>query len=126
MKYILLQLIKSNTLDGDYSVPAGHIEKDESVIDASIREGLEELNIFIDSKDVEVCQVMHRKTNEVRVDFFVIIKKFSGTISNNEPEKCSELKWSDASHLPLNTIPYVKKAITNYLAEIKFDVYGWS
>jgi 8-oxo-dGTP diphosphatase len=123
----ILLLKRKNTgyHDGDYSVPAGHIEDGESVIDSTIREAKEEIGITLFPRDFEVCQVIHRRSEEVRVDFFVQINSYQGTINNCEPEKCSDLSWFKLDDLPINMIPYVEKAIVNFRNGNKFDVLGW-
>ena len=42
-----------------------------------------------------------------------------------EPQKCDDLSWFDINNLPSNTIPYIKRAIGNYISDVQFDVYGW-
>jgi 8-oxo-dGTP diphosphatase len=123
----ILLLKRKNTgyHDGDYSVPAGHIEDGESVIDSTIREAKEEIGITLFPRDFEVCQVIHRRSEEVRVDFFVQINSYQGIINNCEPEKCSDLSWFKLDDLPINMIPYVEKAIVNFRNGNKFDVLGW-
>ena len=44
---------------------------------------------------------------------------------NAEPHKCDDLSWFDIDNLPENTIPYIRRAIENYLAGVWFDSYGW-
>ncbi|MHB8648010.1 MAG: NUDIX domain-containing protein [Thermomicrobiales bacterium] len=57
--------------DGNYSVIAGHLDGDEEVIAATIREAREETGIVIAPEDVTVVGVMHRKASEKRLDFFL-------------------------------------------------------
>jgi 8-oxo-dGTP diphosphatase len=59
------------------------------------------------------------------VDFFLHIKNWEGEPFNAEPEKCDELRWCDLDAQPENTIPYVKRAIRNYLENIPFEEFGW-
>jgi 8-oxo-dGTP diphosphatase len=75
--------------------------------------------------------VIHRKSDDTlsgtgeRVDFFVRIKAWKGEPFNAEPEKCDELRWYDLDVLPENTIPYVRKAIQNFLDGHPYDEFGW-
>ena len=108
-----------------YSLPAGHIEKGENVFDAMIRETKEEINIDI-SKELEVVQVMNRKgTDQERIDYFFLAKKWNGIINNNEANKCSDINWFPINKLPNNTIPYVKYAIKMYCSDKKFTMFDW-
>lgn len=123
----ILLLKRSNTgyEDGKYSLVAGHIEGNETIKQAMIREAKEEAGILIDENDIEIVTFLHRKTTPERLDFFLKCKNWEGAIENKEPDKCSELKWYDINNLPPNIIPCVKKAIENYQNHIIFDNFGW-
>jgi len=122
---LLLKRLNTGYHDGDYSVPAGHIEPNESVITAAIREASEELGILVRPAELTIVQVMHRKSSWERVDFFLRVNHWQGNIQNNEPNKCETLQWFPFQELPENTIPYIRRAIQNYLHHIPFDVFGW-
>jgi len=59
------------------------------------------------------------------VDFFIQVHKWSGEIINAEPDKCDDLRWVGFNNLPVNTIPYVRKAIVNHLNGVTFEEFGW-
>lgn len=111
--------------DGEYSVPAGHLDGGETVITAGMREAKEEVGVTIEAGDMTFSSVMHRNEGEERVDFFVQVHKWQGEIVNAEPDKCDDLRWVDFNDLPETTIPYVRKAIENYRNGITFDEFGW-
>ena len=119
----ILLLKRKNTgfEDGNYSVVAGHMDGNESVKEAAIREAKEEAGITITETDLEVTGVMHRCFDEERIDFFLATKKWQGEIKNQEPKKCAELKWFNVNNLPTNFIPYVRKAWENYQQNIWFE-----
>ena len=119
--------LRCNTgyMDGFYSVVAGHLEPGETVVQAAIREAAEEIGVQIDPQDVEIVQVMHRKDGEERIDFFVHIHAWTGTIHNAEEEKCAGLAWFSPDALPENTVPYVRRALQNYEAKRWMDTFGW-
>jgi len=123
----ILLLLRKNTgyMDDNYHVPAGHLEEDERVIDALIRESKEEIGITIKPEDVKFSHIMHHKSNNERAAFFFEVKKWGGDIKNMEPHKCSELVWSPLNELPENIVPYAKKSIEYYLKGINFSHYGW-
>lgn len=124
-KILLIKRINTGYCDNMYSLPAGHIEKGENVFDAMIRETKEEINIDI-SKELEVVQVMNRKgTDQERIDYFFLAKKWNGIINNNEANKCSDINWFPINKLPNNTIPYVKYAIKMYCSDKKFTMFDW-
>jgi len=122
---LLLRRFNTGFEDGNYSVPAGHLDGNETVRMAAAREAFEETGVRIDARNITFATVMHRKSDDERVDFFVRIQAWEGEPFNVEPEKCDELRWCDMAALPENTIPYVRKAIGNYLEGILFDEFGW-
>jgi 8-oxo-dGTP diphosphatase len=123
---LLLRRFNTGYEDGKYSVIAGHLNGDEEVKEAMIREAQEEVGIEILPLDLQVVGVMHRKSNDERIDFFLAATSWSGEITNKEPGKCDQLTWFDIDELPENVIPYVRKALDNYRRGNWFDSFGWS
>ncbi len=124
-KILLMRRKNTGYMDGHYGLPAGHIEDGETLSGGTRREMLEEVNIELKEKDIELAHVMHRKSNDIRVDFFFVARKWQGIPKNNEPEKCDDLQWFDLDNLPSNTVAYIKTAIENYRSKIIFSEYGW-
>ncbi len=123
---LLLRRFNTGYEDGNYSVPAGHLDGGESVTHAAIREAEEECGIRIHSEDLDVVGVMHRRDYDERIDFFLTATRWDGVITNAEPHKCDDLSWHALDNLPNNTIPYVKHALKNYQQENWFMAYGWN
>lgn len=125
-KILLSRRYNTGYEDGNYSVVAGHIDGNESVIQAMKREALEEAGIVISEKDLEIVHVMHRKTpDRESIDYFLSCKNYVGEIQIMENDKCDELKFYDLDKLPDNVIPYVRKAIEYYQNGTSFSIYGW-
>ncbi len=122
---LLLRRFNTGYRDGEYSVPAGHLDGGETVRAAAAREALEEVGVRIEEGEVLFSSVMHRNEGDERVDFFVHVRTWQGEPLNNEPHKCDDLRWVDVKSLPENTIPYVRRAIQNHLEGIRFDEFGW-
>ena len=123
---LLLRRFNTGFEDGNYSVPAGHLDGDEPVRAAAQREALEEIGVHIKVENIIFANVMHRKSDDdERVDFFVRIKAWDGEPVNAEPDKCDELRWCDMDALPVNTIPYVRQAIQNFRDGVVFEEFGW-
>jgi len=128
---LLLRRFNTGYEDGNYSVPAGHLDGGETVCIAAQREALEEIGVHIEVEDIVFASVMHRKSDDIqpgtdeRVDFFVHVKKWQGKPFNAEPDKCDELRWCNMDDLPENTIPYVKQAIQNFRNGVTFEEFGW-
>ena len=122
---LLLRRHNTGYEDGNYSVIAGHLNGDEEVKSAAIREAREEAGIEIDPVGLRVVGVMHRRSDDERIDFFLAADRWSGQIVNREPHKCDRLAWFDLGALPDNVIPYVERALHNYRAGLWFDSFGW-
>lgn len=122
---LLLRRYNTGYEDGNYSVPAGHLDGNEEVLSAAIREAKEECGIDILPEDLHVAGIMHRRSADERIDFFVVTSRWSGEIVNAEPDKCDELVWMDMDHLPSNMIGYVRQAIANVRSGQWFDSFGW-
>ena len=134
--YVLLVLPKENKIllskrfqtgyqDGNYSLPAGHIEDNETLRQALVREAKEEIGIDVKIPDVNLVHVMHRKEKDIRVDFFFTVSSYQGVPKNCEPERCSKIIWSEMDQLPTNTIPYIKQAISCFQKGIFYSEIGW-
>jgi 8-oxo-dGTP pyrophosphatase MutT (NUDIX family) len=122
---LLLRRFNTGYADGQYSVPAGHLDGDETVLAAAAREAQEEVGVRIEARDIRFSSVMHRRDGDERVDFFVNISRWDGEPVNAEPDKCDELLWVNRDNLPPNTIPYILKALQNHLTGLTFDEFGW-
>lgn len=118
-------------MDGNYSLPAGHMDKGETFTDCIIREAKEEIGVELLSQDLKVAHLMHRFSGSdwgdlgYRIDLFFIAEKWQGKIENKEPDKCDDLQWFDLDNLPKNIIPYIKVALENIKNKIFYSEFGW-
>lgn len=124
-KILLIRRAHTGYHDGDYSLPAGHVENNESVMDSTVRESFEEIGIRVNQKDLIFVHALHNKENDIRLFFFFRAKRWSGEPYNKEPEKCSDFQWFPLKKLPLNTIPYIRQAIQSYQKKIVYSERGW-
>ncbi|HSG42280.1 MAG TPA: NUDIX domain-containing protein [Anaerolineales bacterium] len=124
-KVLLLRRYNTGFRDGEYSVPAGHLDGGETVVEAAAREAEEEIGVRIEADDIQFSSVMHRMEGDERVDFFVRIQKWDGQPYNAEPDKCDDLRWVEVDALPGNIIPYITRAIGNHFNGVKFDEAQW-
>ncbi len=123
---LLLRRYNTGYADGQYSVIAGHLDGNEEIRTAMIREAKEEAGISLSPQDLQVVGVMHRKADDERIDFFLVATSWDGEIVNAEPHKCDKLAWYALDALPENVVPYVRQAINNYQQGNWFDSFGWS
>ncbi len=120
---LLSRRLNTGYRDGDYSVPAGHLEGGESVVAAGCREALEEVGVALAEDDLAFTGVMHRIEDEERVDFFFVVRSWPTEPINNEPAKCDDIRWFRLEALPSNTVPYVRQAISNHLQRRPYDEF---
>ncbi len=125
-KILLLRRFNTGYEDGNYSVPAGHIDGEERTTSAMTREAKEEIGIDISEKQLRMVHVMHRKSGEERIDFFFEAMEWQGEPNIMETNKCDDLSWFPIGQLPQNVIPYVKSGIENYRNKILFSEFGWN
>lgn len=121
---ILLQRRQGTKLwPGFLALPAGHVDENENVYEAAIREAREELSITIDENDISDVFVVNRRNKSLApyFDVYFEISAYEGEIKINEPEKCSEIKWCDINALPQDMIDFEIEAIKNRQKNIKFS-----
>jgi 8-oxo-dGTP pyrophosphatase MutT (NUDIX family) len=131
---LLLRRHGTGWRDGEYSVPAGHVEQGETVTEAAVREALEEVGVTLGLDSLEVVHVMHRagddgqgrqRPEDERIDFFLAVRTWPGEPLNAEPGKCDELRWAAVDALPANVIPYVAHALRCWRTGVRFSEFGW-
>ena len=124
----ILLLLRANTgfEDGNYGLPAGHLDGGETAREGAAREMREEIGITVRPEDLEVVHVMHRKAaRDERIDFFMTARSYEGEIRNCEPEKCASLDWFPLDSLPSNMIDYIRVAIEEVRNNRFYSEYGW-
>jgi 8-oxo-dGTP diphosphatase len=127
-KVLLLKRLNTGFYDGHWSLIAGCLDGNESVVDAVIREAKEEASIEVNREDLSTPTVLHRKGNDEMWEaliFFFVTTNYKGVIKNNEPDKCESLDFFSLDALPSNMIPYVKTGLHAALKGISFLEYGW-
>ncbi len=122
---LLLRRFQTGYMDGHYSVPAGHLDGEETVRMAGVREAREEVGVELNPAEMFFAGVFHRHEGDERVDFFMHVRSWKGEPFNAEPEKCDELRWVGIEDLPVNTVPYVRQALANFRAGLPFEEFGW-
>jgi len=118
---LLQERFNTGYMDGKYDTAcSGHLEPNESVSMALVREAKEEINLDINEKDLQFISLIHPYHENYLNVFFKAIK-FSGTPKIMEPDKCSNLQWFDIDNLPPNIIPRIRNFIENMKQGILYD-----
>jgi 8-oxo-dGTP diphosphatase len=110
---VLLQLRTGTGYMDDHwaTAAAGHVEADESVFEAAVRETREELGVDIDPGDLEPLCGMHRTGGnglpiDERVDFFFGCHRWQGEPRVMEAAKNAGLRWASLDDLPEPVVPH--------------------
>lgn len=127
-KILLSRRYNTGFEDGNYGLIAGHLDGDESVKTAMVREALEEADLTVNLEDLRVVHVLHRRTGRIeneRIDIFLTTEKWSGEPEVMEPDRCDDLNWFPINQLPENTIDYIRQAIESYQKGVIYSEFGW-
>lgn len=126
-KVLFAQRQNTGYCDGQWGLPAGHVEAGETFTQALSREMKEELGIVLSTNDLHFLHANHRKAEDrsERVNAFFEANVWSGEIKNMEPEKCAELGWFSLDAMPENTIPYVRETLEYIGRGIHYREEGW-
>ncbi len=121
-EYVLLMKRKNTGFnDGEYELPGGHLEANEDLFDAMIREAKEELLIDLKRDDIKLIHLLHHYNGD-RLNF---IFETDGTNLNpqiGEEEKCEKLEWFKINELPNETTDKVKQIINNIINNKNYDI----
>jgi len=113
-KILIARRCNTGYQDGNYQVPAGHIDAGELPTEAMIREAREEIGINLKKEDLRLVHASFRPKHDEtgdRVDYFFEAARWDGEVVNKEPNKCDELRWVAPNELPKNMTPHVRIAI---------------
>lgn len=124
-KILLLRRFNTGWEDGKYTLISGHIDGNETIMQAMSRETFEEVGINISPEDLKVVHVMHRKSTTEYVDFFLIPSKWKGVPKVKELDKCDDIQWFDMNSLPSNILPNVKFALSQISLGKTFSEYSF-
>lgn len=125
-KILLLRRHNTGWQDSNYGVPAGHIDGNEPLTSALIREANEEIGITFRASDAAFVHMTHTQSNREYLYVYFAVKNWQGEPYNKEPNKCDELHWAPLDKLPSNTIPIVREAIESYRKGVPYSEDGWS
>jgi len=128
-KVLLSKRANTGWMDGMYSMVSGHIEADETPVQALIREAREEAGIEVRPEDLKMIHISMRqrasKDDNAYVDFYLECTRWQGEIRNMEPEKCAGLEWFPLSQLPDNIIPVYMQVFAAIARGEMYSEDGW-
>ena len=111
---LLIRRANTGHMDGQDSLPSGHIEAGEMPTMAAVRELAEEVGIDITPQGIVHVHTMYASGDPSYMYLFFNAKTWIGEPEVKEPDRADHLAWFPIGSLPENTIPYVRWAITSY------------
>lgn len=124
-KILLLKRSSTGWMDGYFSIPAGALDGNETLIKAVAREAQEEVGIIVEEDDVQLVHTMHCFTHgEEWLGQFFMTEVWQNEPEVKEAHKHSEVRWVPINNMPANVIPYVRQAINNSSKGIRYSSYN--
>lgn len=124
---LLLRRQNTGYKDGEFGLPAGHVDGQEELKTAMQREAREEVGLELALEDLELAHVMHRFCGDhERVDFFFMCHHWQGEPKNCEEDKCAELRWVPLDNLPHDVIDYYQQAFDHIRRGEVYSAFGWN
>ncbi len=99
---ILLQRrVNTGFMDGHYDMSAtGHVDNEEYIVDAIIREAKEEIGVDIAPEDLKIIMAAQMNADRPYLNYVFLCKKWQGEPKIMEPQKCDDLTWFNKTNLP--------------------------
>jgi ADP-ribose pyrophosphatase YjhB (NUDIX family) len=89
--------------NSEWTLTGGHVEDQESLKMAAIRIAKQQINLDIESEDLDFSCVIDRKMDSAfKLHIFFKVSKWQGELNNNEPNVHSEVEWCNLDSLPEN------------------------
>jgi 8-oxo-dGTP diphosphatase len=121
---------KTDWMNEHYGLPAGKVEKEESCVEAAVREAKEEAGVEIRAENLKYMITVHRFEGAEDhapewIDVYFETEKWKGEPFNAEPDKHGHLEWFEMTSLPESTVPSQKFAIEEFTKGKTYSEYGW-
>ncbi|MDP9196200.1 MAG: NUDIX domain-containing protein [Pseudomonadota bacterium] len=112
-KVLLMRRHNTGWANGWFTLPAGHVDQGEHLVEAAVREAREETGVSVAVEDMTLFHVSHSVygPNDQCLDFFFRAQKWTGDFCNNEPDKCDLMDWYPRSALPEKLLRNVRAAL---------------
>lgn len=130
-KVFLMRRKNTNWLNGYYNVPAGRVERHETMVSSAICELKEEAGVDVALEDLNLFLVSNRYTGSDTdsqpdwIDFYYFAEKWQGTPHIAEEQYCDHADWYDLNDQSIQIVPSIKDALS-YLNEknLSYGLYS--
>ncbi|MGI0134022.1 MAG: NUDIX domain-containing protein [Candidatus Micrarchaeaceae archaeon] len=119
---LMLRRHKTGYRDGEYTLPAGHVESNESFLQACVREVKEEVCLDVLPEDLELVHVMQRHEYGIDVvDYYFRAKRWLGTPAIGEPRKADDVRWVPFAGVDKYAIEFVSEALEREIRHVRYS-----
>lgn len=113
--------------DGQWTLPSGHVEKDETARQAAARELKEETGIDVPEDELRFAHSLYRMgtyqgSPAHRIDLFFELSPSVMPV-NAEPEKCDQVMWCVKP--PEETLGFVQRVLDRIDLGLRYSEDGW-
>ncbi|MDX6761146.1 MULTISPECIES: NUDIX domain-containing protein [Streptomyces] len=111
---------------GLWHLPSGHLDPDEDMVEAVIREAREETGVLIAAEDVTAAVTVHHRPpagSRSRVGVFFEVRRWAGRPRIMEPDRCDGMDWYPLDALPCPMVAYCRAGLDAYLAGLPAAVH---
>ncbi|WP_042371608.1 NUDIX domain-containing protein [Streptacidiphilus neutrinimicus] len=116
---------------GMWDLPVGKSEPGEPITETAVRELKEETGLVVSPEDLRLVHVIHGARGvEAPNGFLTIVfaaHRWSGELTNGEPDKHSEVAWVNTDRIPRNFVSTTDAALLSYLTggpSVSLDSWG--
>ena len=124
-------MVKRHNTDwaqGFWNFPGGLVEKNETLLQAAIRETQEEVGVVVNPEDFKLVHVLYVIKNDTNtkdiIGFYFMAESWCGEAVNAEPHRHSEIGWFDINRLPSNSTKHALQAINGLLTNTFYSENG--
>jgi 8-oxo-dGTP pyrophosphatase MutT (NUDIX family) len=124
-KHLLIRRAGSPYFPGYLSLVAGHVEADETPVEALVREVAEEIGVTLSPRDLNFRNVVYRRLpDRIYVDYFFGTEDLPASPRIVEHDKITELGYFDIADHRDEIVPYVFMALSHPDLYLEFDETG--
>ncbi|MBV2153667.1 NUDIX domain-containing protein [Kitasatospora sp. SUK 42] len=110
---------KAKFAQGLWDLPVGKSEPGEPITETAVRELKEETGLIVSPEDLRLAHIIHGARGvEAPNGFLTVVfaaHRWSGKLTNGEPDKHSEVAWADADAVPDGFVSTTRSALLSYL-----------
>ncbi len=106
-RYLFQLRQNTGVWDGLWSMPGGHVEPGEHILQTVAREAKEELGIKVEEANIHLLGFHHYRRNDGNdgLNLYFKITRWSGEPRNTDPHHCADMQWFSPDAFPLNLHP---------------------